>query len=249
MPDSLWFHRPAPRPAAELRLFCFPHAGGGAAAFRGWPDLLDEDIEVVAVRLPGRESRFAEPRYRRMAQLSQDLSAALRPLLDRPYGFFGHSLGALVAFETARRLVADAAPAPVHLFAAACRAPQLPLDEPALHDLPSAALIERLCEYGGMPAEVLDQRDLLHVLLPTIRDDFELAETYRPARTGGLACPVTALGGRADGSVTNADLAAWRSTTTGPFSVVLVPGGHFAVNLPESRATALIGPALRPPST
>jgi medium-chain acyl-[acyl-carrier-protein] hydrolase len=244
MPDGLWFQRLAPGSEAGPLLFCFPAAGGGAAAYRAWAGQLGADIEVVGIRLPGRENRFAERRYRRMPELAADLTAALRPWLTRPFAFFGHSLGALVAFETARRLAASG-PEPVHLFAAACRAPQLPAEEPRLHDLPSGALVERLRRYGGMPAEVLAERDLLRTLLPMIRDDFEIAESYRPARVGGLRCPVTALGGAADRSVSRSDLAAWRGSTTGPFELATVPGGHFAVGRPESGVPALVGSTLR----
>src|SRR6266545_727426 len=199
MPDSRWLHRPRPRPAARMRLFCFPHAGGGAAAYRSWPDLIGEDIDIVAVRLPGRENRVVE----------RD------------------------------------APAAAHLFAAASRAPHAPPRGPALYDLPAGALIEQLRAYGGMPAEVLEQRDLLQVLLPTIRDDFELGETYRPARAARLGCPVTALGGAADETVSRQDLAAWQDVTTGPFELAVVPGGHFAASRAESGVTALVGAALR----
>ncbi len=228
-----------------MRLFCFPHAGGGAAAYRSWPDLIGEDIDIVAVRLPGRENRVVERRYRRMADAVTDLCPVIRPLLTLPYAFFGHSLGTLVAFALACRLDEGDAPAAAHLFAAASRAPHAPPRGPALYDLPAGALIEQLRAYGGMPAEVLEQRDLLQVLLPTIRDDFELGETYRPARAARLGCPVTALGGAADETVSRQDLAAWQDVTTGPFELAVVPGGHFAASRAESGVTALVGAALR----
>src|SRR5690242_12788229 len=163
-----------------MRLFCFPHAGGGASVYRHWPAALGEQIEVVAVRLPGRENRFGEPRYRRMAPVATDLRAVLWPWLGLPYAFFGHSLGALIAFETARRLTASGAAGPVHVFAAACRSPWATPAGPDLHTLPTGALIERLRGYGGLPTEDLADPDLLRVTLPTIRDDFEIGETYRP---------------------------------------------------------------------
>src|SRR6266540_72652 len=135
MPDSRWLHRPRPRPAARMRLFCFPHAGGGAAAYRSWPDLIGEDIDIVAVRLPGRENRVVERRYRRMADAVTDLCPVIRPLLTLPYAFFGHSLGTLVAFALACRLDEGDAPAAAHLFAAASRAPHAPPRGPAPYEL------------------------------------------------------------------------------------------------------------------
>ena len=159
-----------------MRLYCFHHAGGGAAAYRGWPDAAGTGIEIVAVRLPGRENRFVEPRFRRMTDVAEALRGPLRAGLDRPYAFFGHSLGALVAYETALMLARDAAPPPVHLFAAASPFPDR--DEASgpgspLHALPDDSLIERLREYGGIPGSVLAERGLLAVMLPTIRDDLD----------------------------------------------------------------------------
>jgi medium-chain acyl-[acyl-carrier-protein] hydrolase len=245
MPDPAWFHVPVPRPDAPLRLICFPHAGGGAAAFRGWPDLMGRYIEVAAARLPGRENRFAEPRLRRMPDAVRALTAALLPSLDRPYALFGHSLGALLAYETARALAAAGRPEPVHLVVAASRAPGHQQDGPPLHSLPDdAAFVARLREFGGLPDEVLAQTALISVLLPTVRDDFELAESYRPPPGPPLHCPVTALAGSADRTAGSADLERWRTATTGPFRVRTAPGGHFFVSDAAATTAALVKDAL-----
>jgi medium-chain acyl-[acyl-carrier-protein] hydrolase len=228
--DRQWFYLPRPSPDAALRLYCFHHAGGGAAAYRGWPDLVGTSIEIIAVRLPGRENRFAESRFRRMADVVEALQGPLRAGLDRPYAFFGHSLGALVAYETALMLARDAALPPAHLFAAASPFPDRERpDGPGgpLHALPDDTLIERLREYGGIPASILAQRGLLAVMLPTIRDDLELGSTYRAPCTGALSCPVTALAGADDGTVSEQDIARWRAATSGPFHVRVISGGHF----------------------
>jgi surfactin synthase thioesterase subunit len=244
MLDQLWFHVPRPRGEAALRLYCFPHAGGGASAYRSWPELIGADVEVVAVRLPGRESRFAEPRFRRMADVVAALCGPLSASLDRPFAFFGHSLGALVAFETACVLARAGAPSPVHLLAAASPAPGRGGRDGPLHTLPAHALIDRLREYGGLPEPVLAQHALLSVLLPTIRDDLEIGYAYHAADIGCLRCPVTVLGGVDDRSVSAEDLAGWEAVTDGPFAIRLVPGGHFFVGEAGASTMASIVEAL-----
>jgi surfactin synthase thioesterase subunit len=240
MLDPHWFLVPRPRPGAGLRLFCFPHAGGGAAAYRAWPDLVGADIEVAAIRLPGRESRFAEPCFRTMADAVEALCDALEPGLDLPFAFFGHSLGALLAHATARAL--GVAGRPVHLFAAASGAPGHGSREP-LHTLPADALVERLRAYGGLPDQVLHQDALISLLLPTIRADLELGYAYRPT-PGLLTCPVTALGGVDDRTVEPSGLGAWRDVTEGLFRMHLLPGGHFFVSDQAERTAAEVVAAL-----
>jgi len=121
--DSSWLWMPARRPAAPLRLVCIPYAGGGAAVFRAWPALLP-DVEVAVVRLPGWEARFTQPPFRDFGALLDALAAEVAPVRDRPLALFGHSLGALLAFEVARRMSADTGPGPVQLFVSGCRAPE-----------------------------------------------------------------------------------------------------------------------------
>jgi medium-chain acyl-[acyl-carrier-protein] hydrolase len=232
MLDQLWFHAPRPCPDAALRMYCFHHAGGGAAAYRGWPEAIGPSVEIVAVRLPGRENRFVEPRFRSMADVVQALRGPLRAGLDRPYAFLGHSLGALVAYETARALVRDACPPPVHLFAAASPFPdrERPRSPGSrLHALPDDVLIERLRAYGGLPESALAQREMIAVMLPTIRDDLEIGSTYEAPGTGLLPCPITVLAGTDDHTTSQEGLANWRTATTGPFRIRVIRGGHFFV--------------------
>jgi surfactin synthase thioesterase subunit len=242
MLDPRWFHVPRPRPEARLRLFCFPHAGGGAAAYRAWPDLVGADIEVAAIRLPGRENRFAEPCFRSMAEAVDALCDAMETGVDRPFAFFGHSLGAVLAHATACALGAVGGGRLVHLFAAASGAPGQGTREP-LHTLPADTLVTRLRAYGGMPDPVLNQDALISVLLPTIRADLELAYDYHPA-PGLLTCPVTALGGVDDRTMAPDDFGAWRAVTQGPFRMCLIPGGHFFVSEQAARTVAEVAAAL-----
>jgi medium-chain acyl-[acyl-carrier-protein] hydrolase len=249
--DRLWFHVPRPCPDAALRLYCFHHAGGGAAEYRAWPDLLGSRVEVAAVRLPGRESRFAEPRFQRMTDVVAALQGPLSASLDRPFAFFGHSLGALVAFEMARVVARAGGPDPRHLFAAASPAPGRGGRGEPLHTLAADDLIERLRKWGGLPEPLAAQRGLISVLLPTIRDDLRIGYDYHAAATGRLRCPVMVLGGVDDQTVSRADLTGWRAATEGPFQIRLVPGGHFFVTEAAADTTASVMTALglRPPGS
>ncbi len=224
-----WVRFPQPNPLARLRLFCFPHAGGGASLYRLWPQGLPEEVEVCAVQLPGREGRMQEAPFTRMTPLVQTLLPALQPYLDKPFALFGHSLGALICFQLARQLRRQVGLLPVHLFVAAWPAPHLPhLDQP-LHQLPEAEFIRSLRRLQGTPELVLRNRDLLDIFLPLLRADFAVAETYTYAAEPPLACPITAFGGLQDRRVGRQPLEAWRQQTTAAFALRLFPGDHFFV--------------------
>jgi medium-chain acyl-[acyl-carrier-protein] hydrolase len=223
-----WLACARPRPRAAIRLFCFPYAGGGASVFRGWANGLPGSVEVCPVQIPGRETRFREPAFTRLRPLIEALAESLRPHLDRPFALFGHSLGALVAFELTRHLQREGAPEPAHLFVAGCGAPRARGQEPFLHTLPAAEFWKELRRLGGTPAEVLDNEELMELLLPTLRADFALAETYTYVDGPPLTCPVCALGGL-DEEVDRRDLGAWRELTTGPFRLRMLPGDHFFI--------------------
>jgi medium-chain acyl-[acyl-carrier-protein] hydrolase len=225
-----WLAPARPRAQAEVRLFCFPYAGGGASIFRGWADGLPDAVEACPVQLPGREARFREAAFTRLRPLVESLAAGLRPHLDRPFAFFGHSLGALVAFELARRLARDGRPGPVHLFVSGCVAPQTATRETSIHTLPDAEFREELRRLNGTPAAALDDDELMELVLPTLRADFALYETYAFDPGPPLACPITALGGLGDDGVGSQDLDAWREQTTGPFRMRMLPGDHFFVH-------------------
>lgn len=224
---STWIVRPRPNSRAQLRLFCFPYAGGGASAFWAWPDGLPSAIEVCPIRLPGRESRLRESAFRRLPPLVRALASALEPYLDRPFAFFGHSMGALVGFELTRELCRRQGPTPVHLFAAGRRAPQIPDLRPPLHPMPEAELVRTVRErYNGLPDAVMQNADLMALALPILRADFELVETYLYDHYHPLDCPIAAFGGDRE-DLSQQDLAAWQEQTCGAFAVHRLPGGHF----------------------
>jgi medium-chain acyl-[acyl-carrier-protein] hydrolase len=212
---------------APERLFCFNHAGGGPAFFRPWCKALAPEIDARPIQLPGRESRFDEPPYRRIDQLLDPLCEALLPYLDRPYALFGHSMGSLVAYEVARRLSDGSGRAPSRLVVSGRRGPRIPTDRRPIHGLPDAEFLAEVARLGGMPREVLNQPDLLEMVLPTLRADYELSETYRPLPGGLLACTLAAYMGTADPEVDRRGLAGWRQETTGGFVLRAFPGDHF----------------------
>jgi medium-chain acyl-[acyl-carrier-protein] hydrolase len=214
-----------PRP--RLRLVCFPHAGGSATLYRLWPDSLPRDVEVWAAQLPGRGARLAEPPIRRMEALVGELDSAIRPLLGDRVEFFGHSMGAVVAFELARRLRQRGAPVPSRLFASGRHAPQLADPNPAMHALPHDELIERVRRMGGTPAAIFEEPELLELFLPALRADLEAVETWVHHHEAPLDVEIVASGGVDDPRASAEGLAAWREQTASTFTAHRLPGGHF----------------------
>lgn len=200
---------------AQRRLFVFPHAGAGASAYR-LAAYLPDTVEVCTVQLPGRENRFAEPALTSL----DDAVGALAPLIadhtDLPYAFFGHSMGSLIAFETARRLRALGTPLPDRLFLSGMRAPGLPDRDPR-HTLPDDELLAT-AEFDGV------DRELQELMLPLLRADLTLCETYRHRAEAPLPCPLTVLAGSDDHSVDGTELADWRRHTSADFELRLFPG-------------------------
>jgi medium-chain acyl-[acyl-carrier-protein] hydrolase len=214
---------------ARLRLFCLPHAGGGAAVFRQWAHRLAPDIEVVAIRLPGREARHRERPFTSIDDLVPELMTAVRPWLDRPYAWFGHSVGALIAFEACRAARRLSLAEPLCLVASGNPAPHIPARDGPAPDAPAAELIPKLEELSGTPAELLRDPAVLSAVLPTLRADYAMVETYRCRPDRPLDCPITVLGGTADPSTSLEELKDWRRHTTADTVVRMLPGGHFYI--------------------
>jgi medium-chain acyl-[acyl-carrier-protein] hydrolase len=210
----------------EIRLFCFPFAGGTSAAFNGWQNHFGKGIELYPVEYPGHGSRGGERRLLRLELLVDDLSERLGPTLHAPFAFLGHSLGAIVAFELTRALWRRGAALPIRLFVSASRAPQID-GEPAIHDLPDSLFLHKVIGYGGIPRDVIQQKGVLAFLLPTLRDDFCLIEEYRYQTGEPLPVPISVMGGLQDSKVPVPDILAWSHQTTRSFRSRLFPGGHF----------------------
>lgn len=224
---STWIIRPYPLPQAQIRLFCFPYAGGGANAFLGWAKGLAPFGEICAIELPGRGRRFQDLPFTEMDPLVNDLTQALQPYLDRPFAFFGHSMGALISFEVARSLISQQEIGPIHLFVSACRAPQIPRQGPALHTLPDPDFLEELRRLQGTPESLLRNQEIMEILLPLLRADFGLYDSYRYRSASPLDCSITAFGGQQDPTVERLELEAWQQQTQGDYSLHLLPGDHF----------------------
>jgi medium-chain acyl-[acyl-carrier-protein] hydrolase len=242
---DLWFPCPKPNPEARLRFFCFPYAGVGSVAYRGWADGLPPAVEVRPVQLPGRESRLREPAYTSLTALVAVLAETILSLLDRPYIFYGHSLGALVAFELARQLRRRQAPLPVHLFLSSRRASHLPDSRTPIYHLPDAAFtVEVQRRYNGIPQIILQDAELMALFLPTLKADFSILETYRYRDEPPFDFPISVFGGAQDPIVSAEELAAWRLHTAQAFTQLMFPGDHFFLQSQRSLLLSAISKEL-----
>ncbi|MFE9096515.1 thioesterase II family protein [Streptomyces sp. NPDC007264] len=217
----------ARRDGHRHRLICFPHAGAGAGAYTEWAALLPPETELVAVQLPGRQNRIAEEPFTEVAPLVRVLTQALRPVLEGPFSFFGHSGGAILAFELARVLRDRGGPQPAHLFLSAQSAPGSREGIRQLHHLSDEELTAEVVRLGGIEAEIAEDEDVMDALLTTLRADFTLWENHRIAPADPLDVPITVLSGDSDPRAPLHTLDAWREQTTARFDVRRYPGGHF----------------------
>jgi medium-chain acyl-[acyl-carrier-protein] hydrolase len=225
---ATWLPQRRPQPAPRLRLFCFPFAGGGASIYGAWQGLLGAGVEVCAVQLPGREQRIGEAPVGSVHAVVDAALAAIEPLLDRPVAIFGHSMGALLGLELARRVEARGR-AVARLVVSAARAPQLPRARAAIAGLPDAEFRAEIVALGGTPPEVFACDELAAMVLPILRADFAAIEGYRPADEGALRAPITAIGWRGDAYVDAEAVRAWSRWTSSTFTARHLDGGHFAV--------------------
>jgi len=226
--NNSWFSFPKPNSPARTRLFCFPYAGGGVFEYRTWAHCLPSAVEVCAVQLPGREARLREAPYTKLHDLCETLAQAIVPYLDKPFAFFGHSLGAFITFELIRQLRRQNGPLPRHLFVSGSRAPQIPDPDPPVYHLPDADLIREVNQrYDGIPSEIMQNAEMLGLLMPALRADFEMNDTYVYHDEAPLDCPISCFGGLQDRSTPARHLEAWQEQTRRAFAVKMFWGDHF----------------------
>lgn len=211
----------------DVRLFCFAHAGGGGAIFRPWRKMLAPALAVTPVILPGREARWREAPYVRMEALLGPLCDAVQAAVAGPFAFFGHSLGAAVAYEAALRLATARCGPPRCLLVSARRAPHLPSRRSPIHDLPTDRFLAELERLNGTAAILFRDPELLRALLPGLRADFELNDTYAPGRVAALPVPISAFVGNGDPLVNVGEMRRWGELTTSEFSLRVHDGDHF----------------------
>ncbi|HEY0639557.1 MAG TPA: alpha/beta fold hydrolase [Pseudonocardiaceae bacterium] len=224
-----WFSSPVRRTAARAQLFCLPYAGGGASVFRAWPRAFGPEVEVLPVQLPGRESRFAEPAVVDAVAVAEAIAARA----DRPFAVFGHSMGGRLGFEVVRELRRTGRELPVRLYASGARPPDVMLDDGPFDGASRVSdeeLTERLARGGGVPAEVLNEPELLELVLPVIRTDFGWLDDYSFTEEPPLPVPVVVFAGEGDTIVTPAEITGWARHTTAGCHVHHLPGGHFFLN-------------------
>ncbi|MFJ7243241.1 thioesterase II family protein [Kitasatospora sp. NPDC098652] len=226
--DNPWFRRFNPSDFAPARIVIFPHAGGSASYYMDYANALAPYADVLAVQYPGRQNRFAEPTIDSVPELAEQVYQELRGWVDRPVVFFGHSMGAAVAFEVTRRFARDGLAGPERLFVSAGRAPSLPRDS-AVHLMSDDGMLEEIVRLGGTDERILDAPALRELIIPALRADYTAIETYLAAPDAVVPQPITALVGETDANATVEQVAQWERHTTGGFSLRVFPGGHFYV--------------------
>lgn len=224
--QNRWFITCNPEKKTKYCLVCFPFAGGGASVFRHWHKYLSTDIEVIAIQYPGRENRIGEPPIQDMNELVSLICKNLIMKLDRPFVFFGHSLGAKIAFETILELERRYCLQPVSLLVSGCRAPHLGVEKP-IHHLEGKEFILSLRSYNGTPEEVLGNRELMEVYLPMLKADFQLDEKFTSWPEERIECPIYAFGGNKDKIAPFPSIMDWSRYTKSHFDAMQYSGDHF----------------------
>jgi medium-chain acyl-[acyl-carrier-protein] hydrolase len=223
--NEAWFPFVNARPEAEVRVFCFPYAGGTASAFRPWAAVLPPAIELVPIELPGHGTRLGEACVAQGEVLVDRIVDAIRPLTDRPFAFYGHSMGAKLAFEAARQLASKTLR---HLVLSGAGAPDL---RPSHHyaQLPPTALVKKLEELGGVSPLVLADTELMALLMPVLRADLTIADEFAPSPVPPLEYPITAMAGLSDPDSPPDTVRGWARYTAREFRFEQFPGGHFFI--------------------
>jgi len=228
-PKSKWISVLNKPTLIKTRLICFPYAGGSAQSFKDWASHLPAHTQLCAIQLPGRSSRFTEPLFTSIQSIVEALRHEIKPFLDKPFFFFGHSMGAAISFELTRVLQKEGFQ-PRRLFPSGRNAPHRPNEREQIHQLPEAQFRDKLREMNGTPPEILAHQELMDLMAPIVRADFTVSESYSFQPGDKLKCPMTAFGGTKDPDVPADSIEAWTEHTTGESSWHMFPGDHFFLN-------------------
>lgn len=234
------------QPQARLRLICLAHAGGQPSAYLPWQSVLGPHVEVCAVQLPGRAMRFGEAPLRKFRHVLDELLDMVGRHDDLPYVLFGHSLGALLAYELARASVSGGVRRPLHVFVSGCGAPQIQRVPRRLHEMEDEALADALRRYDGTPSEVLADRELMQLLFPVLRADFAVVDDYCYQPGPKLPMPLTVLAGRQDAEVPVDNVLAWPDETDAGCEILWFEGGHFFIETARGSVVNHVAERLRP---
>ncbi|MBA4494618.1 thioesterase II family protein [Paenactinomyces guangxiensis] len=237
---NLWLLSSVITDQTKLLLFCFHYAGGNASMYKDWYKYMPAQVAVCPIQLPGRSNRFKEPCYTDLSALIPALAEAIRPYLDRPFTFFGHSMGALISFELARYIRKVYNLLPIHMFVAGYHAPQLPDPGAPIFHLPDNEFLSELEKMNGTPKELLEHKELMEIMLPLFRADFKLADTYTYRQDEPLACSITAFGGSQDPEVSIKHIQAWKEQTVSSFQVHILEGDHFFIHSQQDKILSIV---------
>lgn len=211
-----------------VNVFCLPFAGGSKTSYYRYVDAAPESLTLIPVELPGRGGRFGEPLPGDTDAAVADILRQIRHLLDDPYAFYGHSMGALLSYLLAKRIAEEGLNQPLHLFLTGKGAPSVPGRNSPLYLLPDRELVQALRKMGGMPELILNDHKLLDLFLPVIRNDLMVTETYRYEGPAGLSMPITVVTGSEE-NLHPERTAAWRDESSGEVDIKVLPGGHFFI--------------------
>ena len=215
------------QPAATTRLFCFPFSGGTAGIYKDWKTSAPSHLEVVPIHLPGREKRFSETPFHDLGDMVAALLEVLAEHLDKPYAFYGHSMGAVILFELTRQIRARGLPLPQYLFPAGYRSPERPNPKSNIHHLSDDDFVEELRDYEGTPESFFEHEELVKAMLPMLKADFSVHETYKCYQAEPLPVPILAFHGRQDPVAPESEMLGWAAHTSAEFELYPLPGEHF----------------------
>ncbi|MFT6835423.1 MAG: medium-chain acyl-[acyl-carrier-protein] hydrolase [Francisellaceae bacterium] len=229
MLDNKWFVVPKPNPHADLRLICFPYAGGSATIYMSWVKYLPKNVELVIVQPPGRGARMFEQAFSTMASLTAELLKVFPKYTNKPYILFGHSLGSRIAFELMNQLQTSSLPLPQIFIASGSRAPHIASTKKTIHHLPDDAFIAELKHLNGTPQAVIENKELMALFLPLLRADFEIADNYCFADKAVFNCPIYVLSGKDDVDITQFHLESWGDFFNSTANMHMISGNHFFI--------------------